>query len=368
MTFSFKQILLSAILLIGGSRLSAQTTPNNQNMVIILIDGYRWEELFRGAEMDLLKNPQFNTMDSLKRMKDFWSDDLLARREKLMPFTWNFIAKNGQLYGNRDQGNKVNVKNPYWISYPGRAEALSGFVDSAINSNNYKNNENINVLEFLNQQKNYAGKVASFTCWIPAGKNLNKDKTSMLVNIPWEDVQGNHLTNEQILANELQHISPRILGDGERLDFEVYALAKSYINANHPKIIYIDFGDTDEYAHEGAYDKYLEDIHNLDAMIEKLWNLVQADPFYKNSTSFIIFPDHGRGVGNEWTDHGNDVMHCDETWLAAWGPGIKPLGEMKNPGQIFQTQYAATIARLLGFNYEPAGKKVGEELKSDVGK
>lgn len=367
MHFSFKSLLFTAFLFTSGTKLSAQITPNDQNMVIILIDGYRWEEMFRGAELDLLKNPQYNSMDSLKRMKDFWSDDLLNRREKLMPFTWNFIAKKGQLYGNRDQGNNVNVKNPYWISYPGRAEIMSGFVDSAISSNEYKNNDNINVLEFLNQQKNYAGKVASFVCWVPAGKNLNKDKTSMLVNIPWEDVHNAHLTNEQILANELQHISPRILGDGERLDFEVYALAKSYINANHPKVIYIDFGDTDEYAHAGAYDKYLEDIHNIDAMIEKLWNLVQADPFYKNKTSFLIFPDHGRGVGNEWTDHGSDVMHCDETWFAAWGPNIKPLGEMKGPGQIYQTQYAATIAKLLGFKYDPAQQKVGAVLKNVAG-
>ncbi len=367
MRLLLQHLLLTAILLIGGSQISAQITPNDQNMVIILIDGYRWEEMFRGAELDLLKDPKFNTTDSLKRMKDFWSDNMFARREKLMPFTWNFITKNGQLYGNRDLGNNVNVKNPYWISYPGRAEIMSGFVDSAISSNNYKNNENFNVLEFLNQQKNYTGKVASFTCWVPAGKNLNKDKTSMLVNIPWEDVHSEHLTNEQILANELQHVSPMILGDGERLDFEVYALAKSYINANHPKVIYIDFGDTDEYAHADAYDKYLEDIHNLDAMIEKLWNLIQADSFYKNKTSFLIFPDHGRGVGNEWTDHGSDVMHCNETWFAAWGPGIKPLGEMKGHGQIYQTQYAATIAKLLGFDYNTAEKKSGAVLENVIG-
>ncbi len=368
MQLSFKRLLFSAAIFLSASQLAAQLTPNDQNMVIILIDGYRWQEFFRGAEMDLLKNPKYNSMDSLKRIQAFWSDDLNARREKLMPFTWNFIAKNGQLYGNRDLGNFVNVQNPYWFSYPGRAEIMSGFVDTAINSNNYKDNENINVLEFINQQKKYTGKVVSFTCWVPAGKNLNKSKTSMLVNIPWENVKGEHLTNEQILANELQHVAPKILGDGERLDFEVYALAKSYINANHPKVIYIDFGDTDEYAHEGAYDKYLEDIHHLDAMIEKLWNLMQTDPFYKNKTSFLIFPDHGRGVGDAWTDHGSDVMHSNETWLAAWGPAIQPLGEMKSAGQIFQTQYAATIAQLLGFHYNPAEKKVGDVLKSVVGK
>ena len=101
-----------------------------QNIVVILIDGYRWQELFRGAELDLLENKKYNTSDSLQRIRKYWSDDVNERRKKLMPFTWNYIAKHGQLYGNRNLGNKVNVMNPYWFSYPGRAEVLSGFVAS----------------------------------------------------------------------------------------------------------------------------------------------------------------------------------------------------------------------------------------------
>jgi hypothetical protein len=37
---------------------------------------------------------------------------------------------------------------------------------------------------------------------------------------------------------------------------------------------------------------------------------------------------------------------------------------MKTKEQIFQTQYAKTIASLLGFDYNVSGKKVGEEIKS----
>src|SRR5690242_20473275 len=80
-----------------------------QNIVVILIDGYRWQELFRGAELDLLQNKKYNTSDSLQRIRKYWSDDVNERRKKLMPFTWNYIAKHGQLYGNRNLGNKVNV-------------------------------------------------------------------------------------------------------------------------------------------------------------------------------------------------------------------------------------------------------------------
>lgn len=334
-----------------------------QNIVVILIDGYRWQELFRGAELDLLENKKYNTSDSLQRIRKYWSDDVNERRKKLMPFTWNYIAKHGQLYGNRNLGNKVNVMNPYWFSYPGRAEVLSGFVDTAINSNEYPSNPNTNVLEFINSQKNYEGKVVTFACWRATGRCLRKDKSNMLINVPWEDIEGEHLSEAEVLANEMQHFIPQVFGDEERLDANVYALAKSYILAHHPKVTYIDLGDPDEYAHAGKYESYLDDVFNLDAMIGSLWTSMQKDKFYKNNTTFFIVPDHGRGEGAQWTGHGRSAPHSDETWFMVMGPDTKPLGEMKTNEQIYQTQFATTIAGLLGLDYKVSEKKVGEEIK-----
>ena len=297
----------------------AQDQLKTKNVVVILIDGYRWQELFKGADFDLLTNKKYNAGDSLQRMKKYWSDDLNERRKKLMPFTWNHIAVNGQLYGNRDLGNKVNVANPYWVSYPGRAEVLSGFVDSAINSNEYPNNPNMNVLAFLNKQKGLKDKVVTFACWDATGRCINPEKFGLMVNVPWQDIKGDHLTEAEELANEMQHFFPKVFGYEERLDASVYALAKAYIQAKHPKVTYIDFGDPDEYAHAGQYEKYLDDIFNLDAMIGNLWQMMQKDPFYKNNTTFLILPDHGRGIGAQWTDHGQGRLIRMKHGLWQWG-------------------------------------------------
>lgn len=363
---------LKTALLIACSLLSLKTfgqkkTPNQtENLVLILIDGYRWQELFQGANYALLTNPKYNPGDSLQRMKKYWSDDLKERRKKLTPFIWNYIAEHGQLYGNRAEGNKVNVKNPYWISYPGRAEVLSGFVDKKVNSNGYGINTNPNVLEFINNQEGYKGKVVTFACWGATGRCLNKPNSEMLINVPWENIKADHLTDAEVLANEMQHYVPKIWGHIERLDANVYALAKSYIIASHPKVIYIDFGDTDEYAHHGNYEGYLNDIHNIDAMIGKLWKMMQADPFYKGNTTFFIVPDHGRGLGSEWTSHGSGTAHSDETWFMVMGPDTAPTGIMKENEQIYQTQFARTIARLLGFDYAPSNFKPGKEIESVI--
>lgn len=333
----------------------------SRNVIVVTIDGYRWQELFRGADTAVFFNKRFNTQDSAWRVNKYWADNVLSRRERLMPFFWNVIAKQGRLYGNRDLGNFVNVINKYWFSYPGYSEILTGYYDPAINSNDYPDNPNQNVLEFLNKQKGFDGKVVAFASWDALTRIINRDRNGLLVNIFDEDIKGPHLTELQKEANMWQHTIPAVFGQGERLDGNTYAIMKAYLMANHPRVTYLDLGDTDDYAHEGKYDYYLDAAHYIDAMLADLWNYIQKDPFYKNCTTLLISPDHGRGIGDQWTSHGNHTQHSNETWLAVIGPDISASGEQKNNGQIYQNQYAQTIARLLGFRFtcnHPVGAPV----------
>lgn len=152
---------LFLLLLIFVQVAAAQSTKT-KNVVFISIDGYRWQEIFKGADSALLKNKRYRKQDSAGVFHKFWGANENERREKLMPFFWNVIAKQGQLYGNRDLGNLVNLRNKYWFSYPGRSETITGYYDEKINSNDYPDNPNENVLEFINKQKNFAGKVVTF--------------------------------------------------------------------------------------------------------------------------------------------------------------------------------------------------------------
>jgi len=46
------------------------------------------------------------------------------------------------------------------------------------------------------------------------------------------------------------------------------------------------------------------------------------------------------------------------------GPGVSPLGEMTGEVDLYQNQFAATIANLLGFNFK-AEHEVGKPIKFD---
>ena len=99
-----------------------------------------------------------------------------------MPFFWNVIAKQGQLYGNRDLNNKVNITNPYKISYPGYNEILTGHTNLNFHPNLPILNKSTNILQYLNTCKGYKGKVAAFSSCNVFPYTLNEKRSNFSVN------------------------------------------------------------------------------------------------------------------------------------------------------------------------------------------
>lgn len=358
---TIKTIALLSALVITTQCGQAQSSTGDKKLVVVVMDGFRWQELFHGADSAILFSQEMNKSDR-KEHADYWAVDQDTRKRKLMPFVWGTIAKQGQIFGDRDKGNLVNLRNTFWFSYPGRSEIFAGYFDPRVNSNEYPDNPNTNVLEFLNQQAAYKGKVAAFSSWDAVARIMARKRSGIYVNIYEEDIPGPSLSTAEAVANANQHLVPHVFGEGERIDAATYTLARSYVQAKHPKIIYLDLGDTDEFAHAGKYDDYLDAGHHADAICSDLWNTLQQDPFYKGQTYMLIVPDHGRGIDAKWTSHGEQTPRCNETYFMAMGPGIAPKGAIGTSGQLYQEQYAQTIARLLGYTFK-ADHPIAEPVK-----
>ncbi len=321
-----------------------------ENLVIVTLDGMRWQEVFKGVDPAIIVNKKF-TNDSDGIIKNFWSDDINERRKKLFPFLWTTVESRGQLYGNRTKGSEVNTANPYWFSYPGYNEIFTGYPDTTVNSNDTIRNKNVNVLEFINKQKGYEGKVAAFASWDCFPYILNKWRSNIYVNSDNDALQFN---NTQLqLINDMQSLSSDPLG--LRPDLLTYFASREYLKAYKPKVLYIAFDETDDFAHEGLYDQYLKSAHAEDGMIADLWKLLQSMPEYKDKTTLIVTCDHGRGdvVKDEWTTHGSSTAGSGQIWIAAIGPDTKQSGEITNTDVLYQRQLATTFAALLGFDFKP---------------
>ena len=343
----FKNLVFTLFLGCFGTIIAQEkTTPN---VVLITLDGFRWQELFRGADSLLITNKDY-VGDTTALKSKFWRETSEERRSLLMPFFWNEISKIGQLHGNRDAGSKVNLTNTMWFSYPGYNEILTGAVDDKrITSNKKINNPNTTILERVNNLPNYKGKVAAFGSWDVFPFIVNEERSGVPVNAGFELAEGRGLTEREIFLNQLQQQIPSPWGS-VRLDAFTHHFALEQMKTEHPKLVFIAYGETDDFAHDGDYAAYLNSAHNTDGLIKELWQFVQQDSFYKDNTTFIISTDHGRGTQplKTWKGHGSDIKGADQVWLVAFGKGVKPMGEITSQEQLYTDQIAPTVLESLG--------------------
>lgn len=344
--------LFFTLLLFAAVTCKAQQT---QNIIIITTDGLRWQEVFKGMDAAIANNASFHEGDSLYIYQQYGAVTEAERRKKLMPFLWSEVVTKGQLFGNRTLGNKMDNKNPFWFSYPGYSEIMTGFVDTAINRNSYPPNPNETVLEFLNKQARLKNKVVAFGAWNAFDRILNEERSKIPVMSAFDPTGGKTPTASEKLINKMLKDSYKPWGEDECLDVFTHYEAMEWMKARKPKVLYVAYGETDEWAHAGKYRSYLDAAHQVDAWIREIWNYVQSDPQYKNKTTLLITTDHGRGDAKkeEWTSHGSSIADASEIWLAAIGPDSPNRGEVGDDVQLYQQQIAQTIAKLMGYTFAP---------------
>ncbi len=327
---------------------AGQREPRTTNVILITLDGLRWQELFGGADSALLRDRRY-VRDTTALRSDFWRGTAAERRNVLLPFFWSTIARQGQLYGNRALDSRVDVTNAHRFSYPGYNEILTGYADPRIDSNDKVPNPNRTILEFANQQPAFRGRVAAFGSWDVFPFIVNEARSGVPVNAGFETAAGPDLSAKEVALNQLQPQIPSPWS-AVRLDAFTHNYALEYLKRQRPRLLYIAYGETDDFAHDERYDFYLQAARRTDGFIRELWEWLQSDAGYRNRTTLIITTDHGRGSGTKWNTHGDDVAGAEQIWIAVLGQDSAPLGEVSG-GQYQQNQIAATIARLLGLGY-----------------
>lgn len=361
-----KIILKLIVLLFLFPLIPAMAQENSPKVILITLDGLRWQEFFSGADPLLVANPTY-VNDTTELKEKFWRETPKERREDLMPFIWKDVAKMGQIHGNRNLGNKVDLTNKMWFSYPGYNEILSGKEDDArIDSNDKIHNPNITVLEIANNDPRYKGKVAAFGSWDVFPYIVNEERSGVPVNAGFELATGINLTEREKFLNDLQPRVPSPWGT-VRLDAFTHYYALEYMKKAHPQLVYIAYGETDDFAHDGDYAAYLKATNNTDALIKDLWDFTQKDAFYKDSTIFIVSTDHGRGSEplESWKSHGEKVSGAGGVWIVLFGKDVAGKGEIGTEGQLYSNQIAPTIAKILGLK---AGKVYNERNAMEISK
>jgi hypothetical protein len=342
-------VLLSALLTAQAHR--------TKNVILITADGLRWQDLFTGIDPTLMNEKETGMKDAKDRRQRYWRATPEERRAQLMPFFWNELTPRGAVFGNVTKGASMKVTNAFRVSYPGYAEMLTGHAqDAVIDGNVNIQNPSPTVLELARDKLHVdRSDVAIFASWNAFLKIGESNSGAITINAgyqPFDSVRFGprmrDLSRGQFLA-----LSP---WDEERHDYFTFEMALEYLKAVKPRVLFISFDETDDWAHDKRYDRVLDSIHYFDQCLSDLFKVLDIIPEYKGSTSVIVTTDHGRGSTLEdWSDHGKKVAGAEQVWMAITGPDTPARGEMTNVPEVHQRDIAATILDLLGI--EPAALK-----------
>jgi hypothetical protein len=145
-------------------------------------------------------------------------------------------------------------------------------------------------------------------------------------------------------------------------DNDVAFQAEYIMDTYHPHFLWVYLADVDHAGHSGNWNEYTSAILNADQVVGELWNKIQSDTFYANTTTMIVTNDHGRHDPEHggFSGHGCGCEGCRHIQFLAVGPDIKT--------NYISYQYrttpdmAVTASYLLGINPEQATGHVMYEI------
>jgi hypothetical protein len=347
-------ILIAALLLSTVSATFTQA-PATDAVILITLDGARVEEMFGGLDLSVLQS----TLRSNQKAEDqavyrrFWAATPEARREKLMPFFWRtLMANHGSIAGNVAAGSSVTLTNAHRFSYPGYAEILLGEAhDDVIKSNDPARNPYVTVLEEIRTKKKLStAQTGVFASWNVFSAIVEHEKGALTVNAGYEPVSSSDPALRELNALQRQTQTP---WDSVRHDAYTFRFAMAHLKSARPRVLYLALGETDDWAHDGRYERMLEAYERTDTYFEELWTWLQAQPDYRDRTHILITTDHGRGRTTEdWRNHGAKVEGAQDVWIALVSPRLSRRGEWRGHQALRTNQVAATLAGWVGLDWQ----------------
>ncbi len=350
-----------------------------EKIVLVTLDGLRWQELFTGIDESLLNSAEFTKSEDALR-KDYWDNIPERRAPKLMPFMHGTVFKQGAFVGDLRHGSCAEVSNRKNFSYPGYSEILTGVVDHSIDSNDKVPNANKSFIELLRDSgnKDRFNSAAAFTSWDVFPSILNVERSGLYVNA---------FGPLNVIANEKEQRIQSFYFDtpqpwtNVRNDVFTHRYALEYLEREQPDVLFISYGETDDFAHDGKYHEYIWAANRTDRFIGEIWATLQRLDAYRDNTTLFITTDHGRGQLplESWQHHSPTAPeHAEQdsliryaqgiageeaVWMAAIGPDINTRGEIITPnGCLTSDRIAATLLHTLGIDFRSLNPNMGAPL------
>lgn len=296
----FRRLILIILVLssfCATCRIDQSTRPkyNTKHVVVIVVDGPRWTET--------------------------WGDST----HQYIPFrSGNFVNETFRYTSFRNIGSTTTTT--------GHTAIMTGFYQ-AINNAGSELPRYPSLFQYWRKATGQPAEKA----WVVA----SKDKLYVLTNCNDDKWKDRYMPRYDCGVN-----GPFT---GYRTDSVTYLRTISTLSTYHPDLMLVNLAQPDYSGHANDWNGYINGIASTDHYIAEIWNYIQNDPYYANTTTLIITNDHGRhldGHADGFVSHGDACEGCRHIECVMTGPDFKK-GETSSVMRN-QTDLTATIAELMG--------------------
>ena len=321
--------------------------PELANVIVVTVDGVRWQEVFRGV------------------------DGKLDDQDFAPIFNWLRGKGNteGFLWGDPRWRDDVTVANKSWSSLPAYQSIFAGATQPC-NSNACGRTKVQTLQERLTDSEGARfshANVATIASWEKIALAVGHDEGSSFVNAGNEPLFDGEIDEELKSLNEQQKKDLPPWG-GSRKDKYTFAHALRYLKVHEPRFLYISFVDADEWGHRGNYAEYVKSLRFYDEALLTLTKTVDAMKDYGESATLIVTTDHGRGSMSDWSEHGSGFPGSDKIWI--YGRNALTSGSQEGdkiarshaPRKITHLDIRPTVEALFGLKPSGPGKVISELL------
>jgi len=275
-------------------------------VVIVTLDGVRWQEVFEGVEPRLAASHQL-------------APSAVVSAAELMPNLHRIVGTHGAALGAPGHGAPISASGPNFVSLPGYAELLSGRRATRCRDNQCTGGGARTLLDDFRDSGRSSSHVAVFTSWPDIGR----------------------VTSEHGVVAEPLPRSARF-----RPDAETAALALAHLKNHPPKFMFLGLGEPDEFAHQNDYAGYLNAVRHADARIAEVDEELALLAAHGTRTALFITADHGRA--HNFVEHGSKFPESARVWLVATGSAVRAAGFVAAPTQRHLADLAPTVRQLAG--------------------
>jgi hypothetical protein len=318
---------------------AAEVEEARPAVVLVVLDGARWQDIFRGADPSLAASAHVEAPPA----------------EVLMPHLHELAAQRGAALGAPDQGPAMTASGPHFVSLPGYTEIFTGHRRHPCADNDCPATHQPTVFDEARAAMSDPGEVAVFSSWERIARVATSDESRLVLSTGRSHVAGDDLLRADDLTAQLLdegRAAGTFPGHGDfRPDRITGPLALRYLETRQPRLMFIGLGEPDEYAHRGDYGAYLDALRAADRVIGDLFATLDRMGARGRQTSVFVTADHGRA--RDYRFHGGRFPESSRVWMVAAGGGVTSRGWLRSERPHCLADIAPTVRALLGLPPDP---------------